>query len=73
MIDPIRAVREVGELNFRPDSYQKIMRDNAIRIFKLDERSKMKSLRRLSATVARRGAKAKPAAKKPAKKAAKKR
>jgi len=74
VIDPIRAVREVGDLNFRPESYQKVMRDNAIRIFKLDERSKMKSLRRLSATVRKRTSKAKPAKRTPAKrKAAKKR
>ncbi|MSO64655.1 MAG: amidohydrolase [Alphaproteobacteria bacterium] len=33
VIDPVRAVREVGELNFRPDSYKKIMRDNALGIF----------------------------------------
>ena len=44
------------------------MRDNAIRIFKLDERSKMKSLRRLSATVRKSAAKAKPAKKAAAKK-----
>jgi hypothetical protein len=61
-------VREVGDLNFKPESYQQIMRDNAIRIFKLDERSKMKSLRRLSATVRKRTSKAKLAARKPAKK-----
>jgi predicted TIM-barrel fold metal-dependent hydrolase len=35
VIDPERAVREVEELNFRPDSKAKIMRDNALRIFKL--------------------------------------
>ena len=45
VIDPVRAVREVNTLNFRPGPLNKIMRDNAIRIFKLDKRSKMKSLR----------------------------
>lgn len=46
VIDPIRAVREVNTLNFRPGPLKKIMRDNAIRIFKLDKRSKMKSLKK---------------------------
>jgi len=45
VIDPIRAVREVNTLNFRPGPLKKIMRENAIRIFKLDKRSKMKSLK----------------------------
>ena len=35
VIDPERAVREVEELNFRPASKTQIMRDNALRIFKL--------------------------------------
>ena len=35
VIDPIRAMREVDELNFRPKAKKKILRDNAIRIFKL--------------------------------------
>lgn len=35
VIDPERAVREVEELNFKPASKVKIMRDNALRIFKL--------------------------------------
>lgn len=35
VIDPVRAVQEVEELNFRPKAKKKIMRDNAIRIFKL--------------------------------------
>ncbi len=46
VIDPIRAVREVNELNFRPGPLKKIMRENAIKIFKLDERSSMNSLKR---------------------------
>jgi len=35
VIDPIRAMQEVDELNFRPKAKKKILRDNAIRIFKL--------------------------------------
>jgi len=35
VIDPERAVREVEELNFKPASKAQIMRDNALRIFKL--------------------------------------
>ncbi len=35
VIDPERAVREVEELNFRPASKALIMRDNALRLFKL--------------------------------------
>lgn len=35
VIDPIRAMREVDELKFRPKAKKKILRDNAIRIFKL--------------------------------------
>jgi len=35
VIDPERAVREVEELNFRPESKAQIMRDNALRVFKL--------------------------------------
>jgi predicted TIM-barrel fold metal-dependent hydrolase len=33
VIDPERAMREVDELNFRPGPKQKILRDNALRIF----------------------------------------
>lgn len=57
VIDPIRAVREVGDLNFRPESYAQIMRDNAIRIFKLDERSGMTSLTKPSAAARKRSTK----------------
>lgn len=39
VIDPERAVREVGELNFRPESFQCLMRENALRIFKKLPRS----------------------------------
>ncbi len=35
VIDPEKAVSQVGELGFRPDSYAKIMRDNAMKLFKL--------------------------------------
>ena len=45
VIDPIRAVKEVNLLNFRPGPLQNIMRENAIRIFKLNERSGMKLLK----------------------------
>lgn len=35
VIDPERAVREVDELGLRPESKQLLMRDNALRVFKL--------------------------------------
>jgi hypothetical protein len=35
VIDPIRATREIGDLNFRAVPYRKIMRSNALRIFNL--------------------------------------
>jgi len=35
VIDPERAVREVGELNLRPEAKRLLMRDNALRVFKL--------------------------------------
>jgi hypothetical protein len=35
VIDPERAVREIDELNFRPESKRLLMRDNALRVFKL--------------------------------------
>ena len=35
VIDPERAVREVDELGFRDESRQLLMRDNALRVFKL--------------------------------------
>jgi predicted TIM-barrel fold metal-dependent hydrolase len=35
VIDPVRAVSDVKELSFRPGALQKIMRDNARRVFKL--------------------------------------
>jgi uncharacterized protein len=35
VIDPERAVREIDELNLRPESKRLMMRDNALRVFKL--------------------------------------
>jgi predicted TIM-barrel fold metal-dependent hydrolase len=35
VIDPERAVREMADHNFKPAAYQKIMRDNALKVFKL--------------------------------------
>jgi predicted TIM-barrel fold metal-dependent hydrolase len=35
VIDPERAVDEIAELNFRPISLRKIMRDNALRVFNI--------------------------------------
>lgn len=37
VIDPERAVQEVDELDFRPGSRRKIMRDNAMKVFNLPE------------------------------------
>ena len=34
-VEPVRGVREVGELGLRPESYTALMRDNALRLFKL--------------------------------------
>lgn len=33
VIDPERAVKEIKALNFRPDSFKQLMRENALRIF----------------------------------------
>ncbi len=35
VIDPVRAVREVSEFGLRPESHAALMRDNALRLFKL--------------------------------------
>ncbi len=35
VIDPERAVREIDELGFRDEAKQMLMRDNALRVFKL--------------------------------------
>jgi predicted TIM-barrel fold metal-dependent hydrolase len=39
VLDPERAVAEAEALEFRPKSLRKIMRDNAVRVFKLDRRA----------------------------------
>lgn len=40
VIDPERAVKDLDLHEFRPGPLRKLLRDNAIRIFKLDERLK---------------------------------
>ena len=35
VVDPERAVAEVDELKIKPESKQALMRDNALRVFKL--------------------------------------
>lgn len=43
VIDPERAMREFDEHKFRPGPRQKILRDNAVRVFKLaSDRAKAK-------------------------------
>ena len=37
VIDPERAMEDVMNLNFRPDALRKILRDNALKVFKLPE------------------------------------
>ena len=37
VIDPERMVKEIGELGLRPDAQRKLMRDNAVRLFRLPE------------------------------------
>lgn len=37
VIDPERAVKEVDELNLRPEPKRKLMRENALKIFRLPE------------------------------------
>lgn len=43
VIDPERAVREVKELGLRPESERALMRDNALRIFKLPGYKRIRS------------------------------
>ncbi|MFZ9479169.1 MAG: amidohydrolase family protein [Steroidobacteraceae bacterium] len=43
VIDPERAVREVKELGLRPESERALMRDNALRIFKLPGYKRVRS------------------------------
>ncbi len=38
VIDPERAMNEMHDLNFRPDPLKKILRNNAITIFKLTDK-----------------------------------
>jgi predicted TIM-barrel fold metal-dependent hydrolase len=38
VIDPERAVREIDALGMRPDSHRLMMRDNALRVFRLPTR-----------------------------------
>jgi predicted TIM-barrel fold metal-dependent hydrolase len=40
IVDPVRAAREAEALNFQPQSFRKIMRENAIQVFKLDRKAK---------------------------------
>jgi predicted TIM-barrel fold metal-dependent hydrolase len=39
VIDPERAVREVGELGLREESYRRMMRSNALELFRLPDRA----------------------------------
>lgn len=39
VIDPERAVREVRELGLRDESYRRMMRDNAVELFRLGDRA----------------------------------
>lgn len=41
VVDPIKAVAQVEELNFRPESKKLIMRDNALRVFRLPGHEKL--------------------------------
>ena len=43
VIDPERAVREVKELGLRPESERALMRDNALRVFKLPGYKRVRS------------------------------
>jgi predicted TIM-barrel fold metal-dependent hydrolase len=38
VIDPERAVREMGDHNLRPDAYRRVMRDNALQVFRIADR-----------------------------------
>ncbi len=35
MIEPERAIRDIDAQDYRPASYRKMMRENAIKVFKL--------------------------------------
>lgn len=43
VIDPERAVQEINALDFRPESRAMLMRENALRIFKLPGRKKLRA------------------------------
>jgi predicted TIM-barrel fold metal-dependent hydrolase len=43
VIDPERAVREVKDLGLRPESERALMRDNALRVFKLPGYKRVRS------------------------------
>jgi predicted TIM-barrel fold metal-dependent hydrolase len=38
VVDPQRAMREIGELTIRPESKPYLLRENAVRVFKLGKR-----------------------------------
>ena len=37
VIDPERAVAEIAELDLRPEAYRALMRENALRVFRLPQ------------------------------------
>lgn len=41
VIDPERAVKEIADLGIRPESHRRLMRDNALRVFRLPERARL--------------------------------
>jgi predicted TIM-barrel fold metal-dependent hydrolase len=41
VVDPERAVQEVAALDLRPESLAALMRENALRVFKLPESSSL--------------------------------
>ena len=43
VIDPERAVREIEALGLRPESHRALMRDNALRVFRLPESAELKA------------------------------
>jgi predicted TIM-barrel fold metal-dependent hydrolase len=36
VIDPERSMREIAELGLRPDAQRKLLRENAVRVYRLD-------------------------------------
>lgn len=51
VVDPERAMREVEELDLRPESKSKFLRENAIRLFKLETAAQEAQAARQGATV----------------------